>query len=182
MYVRSRAISAAGMLLLTCQTLLAQTDTNEGGGASNDQQDRFNGLAGRVRALEAWQAKAIEQEEQDIKEELREAELLEASRRKLLELEKRIEALENRQNSSVRPAPKVSNSQENALKLNGTNRRSPADNQIAPGQKGDRWRYQRFQGRWWYWTPKGQWLYWAGDRWMALPTPPASAPVKVADK
>lgn len=191
MYMRISAMVAAGLLILQCQLLRAQSDTNEGGGPGNERQVLFNGLDERLRALETWQAEAVSQEADDIKEELREAELIEAIRRKLLEFEKRIKALENRRSSNDRTAPQISDAQGNDVRLNGTNLQSPpTDSVLAPRQSGgaalavdgDRWRFQRFQGRWWYWTPGRQWLYWSGDRWTALPMPPASAPGSAADK
>lgn len=173
MHRRFLPLGVAALLILGAPFAGAQVDTSEGGGEQFQEQEYGNPVEtneeedeGQTR--EALQSQITRQEIADIKEKMRLVELIEAQRRKLIELEKRVRALESMHENSAGTTAKSRADQASppARPQNGRAASAAAlAHPPAPPVNNDSWRFRRFQGKWWYWTPDGRWVYWTGERW-----------------
>jgi hypothetical protein len=177
------SISLAGVLMLANVSAWAQVDTSEGGGTSNERLQMLDDLLGRVRALEDQQVRRARSDANAIKDEIREVEWIEGNRRKLLELQARIQKLEGRvdaivgndaqasqtpsNQSSSGKAPAQGGKPDDVKQSGGKRAPAPATRppQATAAATGEPWRFRQYHGRWWYWLPSGEWTYWTGKGW-----------------
>lgn len=179
-------IGVASLLLLAfCASASAQTNTSEGGGSSEEEREMLGDIWARLRTLEALQAASAGREIQNIKDQLRQVQMIEETRRKLAGLEKRIRALEAHGNyglandAAAGETPAEEPQQSGGQQPQGQSIGDLSPPQAPPGASSSKdasWRYRRVQGRWWYWTPNGQWLSWTGSRWVKSSPPARTAP------
>lgn len=166
-------LAIAGLLMSGRPFAWAQVDTSEGGGEQFEQQEYGTSAAKGEPTYESLRAQIAKEEIANIKEQMRLLELIDANRRKLIELENRIRALESlheKKGELKAKDPAGSDNGRGEADANKASLARPAA-QPASAAKNDRWRYRRFQGRWWYWTPEGRWVYWTGERWNASAAP-----------